>query len=235
MSSQRVPPLPPSQMTPELKDCNDITEGIFRTVYGPPPGTVFTYGGYAPADTSSQPSLQPELLLYGPNQTFTHAPTLAIPTINVMTQGLSRCKDITPDQREVAILIVAWSFGCNFVRYAHERIGVAEPCSLTRGQVRCLSKGEKPGGIEVEDGEGEEVEQLNAECDLAFDVAMELCHRGGAGAKKGPMSRELWERGVGLVGKTGLSSLVHYIGFYCWMCVAMNAFDCPRPDGEEFL
>ena len=219
-------------MTPELKDCNDMTEGIFRTVYGQPPGTTFIYGGYTPANNTS---LEPELLLYGPNQTFTHSSTIAIPALNVISQGLSRFQDITPDQREVAILIVAWSFGCNFVRYAHERIGIAGPCSLTRGQVRCLSRGEKPGGIEVEGGEGEEVKPLSPECELAFDVAMDLCQRGGMGGKKGPMSQELWERGVEVVGKTGLSSLVHYIGFYCWMCVAMNAFDCPKPEGEEFL
>lgn len=117
---------------------------------------------------------------------------------------------LPPDAREVAILTVGGHFGAGYETYSHVPQAIA--AGLTREQAEMLQKGEsKP-------------EELNERCEAAYDVARYLL------TTKGPLAQELWDRAVEAFGKDGAVGLLHYIGFYSYVCVALNGIDAPVPE-----
>ena len=214
MASPRVTPMIPSKLTGVVKEVNDAIKSIYVKVFGPPHDPVITYMGPPASGDRS------ETVLYGPVQASLHNPSMAKPILDVLL-GLGQLQ-ISPNARETVLLVTAAAFGCTYVRYAHERIAMAAPCSLTKEQVRSLSQGKKPEGQD----------KLDERCDLAFDIATELCGQDG---RKSRLSQELWDRAVGQLGKDGTLEVVHYGGVYAWMCMLMNACDVPLPEGETFV
>ena len=43
----------------------------------------------------------------------------------------------------------------------------------------------------------------------------------------------MWKRGVDVLGKEGIGALIHYVGMYAYICIALNGFDSRIPEGEK--
>ncbi len=86
---------------------------------------------------------------------------------------------------------------------------------LTTEQIDAVKVGKKPEG-------------LPDDCDVAFDVTVELCKVG-----KGRLGDEHWERAERVLGKMGALALVHFVGFYSYTAVLINGCDVTLPEGER--
>ena len=117
---------------------------------------------------------------------------------------------VPPDARETAILTVGAQFQAGYELYSHIPV-VEKGGLLSKDQVEVLTKGGKP-------------ENLNEQCSIAFDVAKHLC------SKPGPLPKQLWDKSVEVLSRDTTVGLVHYVGFYCYACVALNAIDAPVPE-----
>ena len=113
------------------------------------------------------------------------------------------------DIREVGILTTAAQYGDSFVGYSHEAIAHSSG-KFSAEQAKSLRSGEKPDG-------------LTEECSIAYDVAKSLC------GNRGPLPGELWDRAVELLGKETMLALLHYIGFYSYVSIALNGVDAAVP------
>jgi 4-carboxymuconolactone decarboxylase len=81
---------------------------------------------------------------------------------------------------------------------------------LTKDLADAIAAGKKPDG-------------LTADCALAYDVAKYLC------GTPGPLPESLWDASVKAFGKDTTLALVTYVGFYAFVCIAVNACDVPAP------
>ncbi|EME47083.1 hypothetical protein DOTSEDRAFT_69151 [Dothistroma septosporum NZE10] len=118
--------------------------------------------------------------------------------------------ELPADVKETAILTCGGHFQAKYELYAHEAIATKSGV-LTQQQVDAIKKDLRPG-------------QLNENCSLAYDVTKRLCSR------PGPLPQELWDSSIGAFGKEGTIALVHYVGFYAYLCIALNAVDVPVPE-----
>lgn len=110
--------------------------------------------------------------------------------------------------REVAILAVASRTQCAYEKYAH--LVMAEIRGITHEESQDLITGKFP-------------ESLGKDERLAWEVANALGH-------PGPLSQEIWDLGLQRIGKDGMMSLIHVIGFYQYISVLLNGFDVKVPD-----
>ncbi|CAK3811852.1 Hypothetical predicted protein [Lecanosticta acicola] len=124
--------------------------------------------------------------------------------------SVSRIAPLPADVKETAILTAGGHFQAAYELYAHANVAVKSGV-LSRAQVDVLKSDRKPG-------------DLNGNCSLAYDVAKYLC------GQKGPLPKEDWERSVRAFGKEGTLALVHYIGYYAYLCIALNAVDASVPE-----
>lgn len=146
--------------------------------------------------------------LVGPFPFFTYHPQVGKQLIEL--QYAFAKLPIPPDVQEVAILTTAASYGDTFVGYSHEAIAI-HTGRISSEQAKSLRFGQKPS-------------ELTKECDAAFDVARSLC------ADRGPLPGELWDRAVEVLGKDTTVALLHYIGFYSYVSIALNGIDASIPD-----
>lgn len=114
-----------------------------------------------------------------------------------------------PDARDTTILAVGARFQAGFELYSHvassTKTGV-----LSVEQAETLRKGKKPA-------------DLNERCSVAYDAASRLLHI------PGPLPQSLWDRLVATFGINGTVAWVHYVGFYCFVCMILNSIDAPVP------
>lgn len=115
---------------------------------------------------------------------------------------------LSPAVVEIAILTAGSQYQAAYQLYAHGKIGVH--VGLSEIQVDSLKAGRKP-------------EDLDERGSVAFDVALHLS------TKPGVLPHSLWERSVEALGRDETVALVHYVGFYAYMCIAMNAIDATVP------
>lgn len=124
--------------------------------------------------------------------------------------SFAKIASLPADVKETAILAVGGHFQAAYELYAHENVAVKSG-ALSPEQVNVIKRDQKPG-------------DLSEECGLAYDVAKYLC------SQKRPLPREEWERCVGAFGREGTVALVHYVGFYAYLSIALNAVDAPVPE-----
>lgn len=150
--------------------------------------------------------------LVGPFAPMLHAPTIMHPALELL-RAIGKLPGFLPEAREVAILATGSVYQCKYELYSHERIAVADT-HLTVPQVEAVKRGHKPSGNDA----------LNDQCEVAFDVALELAQ------KMGPMSDANWKRTVAAFGQEGAAALTQYCAIYAWACVVLNAADVPIPE-----
>jgi hypothetical protein len=143
----------------------------------------------------------------GPFPFFMAAPEVGKGLLSLVV-GMQKL-GLPPDARETAILAVGARFQAGYETYSHIPQAVV-PGYLTQQQAEAIVSGEKPNG-------------LNENCSVAYDVANRLS------GTPGPLPQDLWDRTVELLGKDATVGLLHYIGFYCYVCVALNAVDAKVP------
>ncbi|KAF7845852.1 hypothetical protein BT93_L0348 [Corymbia citriodora subsp. variegata] len=150
--------------------------------------------------------------LVGPFAPLIHTPAMA-PLFMHQAVEMGKIPGLPQKARETAILTTGSYFKAAYEIYAHEKVAVAKT-ELTRDQVKKITSGEKP-------------DDLDEECSIAFDTAMELVK------KPGPLSKQNWDRLNKAFGQQGALALIHFVGYYCYTCVLLNGCDVPVPDGEK--
>ena len=93
--------------------------------------------------------------------------------------------------------------------YSHIPQGI--DAGLTKEQSEALARGERPA-------------DLNEACSVAYKISKYLV------STRGPLPKDLWEKAVKTLGLDPTIGLVHYAGFYSYVCVALNALDVPIPE-----
>ena len=150
---------------------------------------------------------QPDGALMGPFPFF-----IAHPQVGNQLMDLLRAMaklPLPPEARETAILTAAAQFGCGYVGYSHVSQAINTE-KLSVEQAKTLKEGKKPDG-------------LNEQCSVAFAVAKHLS------SKPGPLPQDLWQKAVDVLGKDAVLALLHYIGFYSYVIIALNGVDAPVP------
>ncbi|KAL9087312.1 MAG: hypothetical protein Q9159_003732 [Coniocarpon cinnabarinum] len=148
--------------------------------------------------------------LLGPCAPLQHTPELGRHILGIQ-QELGRLPGLPLKAREVAILVVGSNHGAAYEVYAHRRIAMTVGLSEDECDSICLE--DKP----------ESLDKMSA---MAYDVAHEILEC------PGPLSDSTWNDGCHVLGKEGMTALVHYVGAYSYLCVVLNGFDCKVPDGE---
>lgn len=144
----------------------------------------------------------------GPFPFFIHAPAVGN-IIHSLFAAFAKLP-IPGDARETAIMTTGGHFQGGYETYSH--IPQAVAAGLSQEQAEVLSKGvKKPEGF-------------NERCDAAYEVTRYLM------TQRGPLPQELWDRSVKAIGQDGTVGLLHYIGFYSYVCVALNGVDAPVPE-----
>lgn len=143
----------------------------------------------------------------GPFPFFMAAPEVGRGLLNLVV-GMQKL-GLPPDARETAILTVGTQFQAGYETYSHIPQAVV-PGYLTSQQAETIVKGEKPT-------------DLNEQCSIAYDVAKYLT------GTPGPLPQQMWDKAVKVLGKNPTVGLLHYIGFYCYISVALNGVDARVP------
>lgn len=126
---------------------------------------------------------------------------------------MSKIPGLPSDARETAILAAGAVYKSRYELYAHGNVAIKK-VGMDATVIQKIIDGEKPQG-------------LNEECEVAYDVAVHLAGR------PGPLEAGLWDRAVKAFGKDGAVALVHFVGFYAYTSILLNAIDAPVPEDEE--
>ena len=121
---------------------------------------------------------------------------------------------LTPRGREIAILVVGAHHRAAYELYAHELIGAK--AGLSADEIESIvRKVAKPVSFRDEGEDG-----------VVYDIARELVEG------KGVLGKGLWERGVAVLGREGVTLLIQYVGFYAYVCTLLRGFDAEVPTKE---
>lgn len=151
----------------------------------------------------------------GPFTQFLYIPKPVSENYIATARGLAGIPDFSPKCREVAILAIGEHYNAPYELYSHVR--VAKKVGLEDTQIQDILEGRPPSG-----GTEQEI--------VAWEVARALV--GAGGAKKGPLSAELWDRAEKAFGKTGAGGLIHYSGYYAYTSILLNGANVGVPEGE---
>jgi len=154
--------------------------------------------------------------LIGPYSHFLYLPPPVVGGYTGAALGMATIPGFPPKCREIAIIAIGEHFGAPFEMYSHSRIG--KKVGLSDIQIKDVLDGKPPS-------EATEQELVS------WEVARALI--GAGGAKRGPLSPELWQRAEKALGKAGAGALIHYTGFYMWTSAILNGTGVPVPEGEN--
>ena len=110
----------------------------------------------------------------------------------------------------MAILVVGAHCGAKYELYAPTALGLSAGLSAT--QIEKIIEHSIPKGLKVEES-------------MAFEVAFALVREAG------PLCTEWWQKAVEVFGVTGTLALSHFVAFYAYLCILLNAFDAKMPGG----
>jgi hypothetical protein len=144
----------------------------------------------------------------GPMPFYMYFPKIGSANVDLVMSMASA--PLSPDARETAIITVTAKFQAGYALHSHMEIA-ADPGYLSREQLGLIRKGTKPSG-------------LNDGCSIAYDVAHRLA------STPGPMPQELWDRAISVFGKDSTVALIHYVGYYSYVSMFMNACDVRVPE-----
>lgn len=147
--------------------------------------------------------------VYGP---LMHTPALTH-AYNNLVMEISKILSISVAARQTAVLTTAATFNANYSLYSHATIAAKET-ELTERQISSIKNGKKPEGDD----------QLEAACEVAFDMAIELT------GKRGPLTEETWKRACEVLGKDATLAVIHLIAFHAYASVVMNGADVRAPE-----
>lgn len=118
---------------------------------------------------------------------------------------------LPPRLMELSILLTGWHWKAEFEFYAHARL--ARKAGVDEAVIAAIAAGRRPAF-------------QNADEEIVYDLSMESLE-----AKR--VSDGTHARAVAAFGLPAVVELVATIGYYCMVCVTLNAFQVPLPDGVE--
>ena len=138
---------------------------------------------------------------------YRYTPDLFQPYIN-FAEAIVTQKDISPRERELAVLAVTAVHDVPYVLYAHTRIALG--LGLTDEQVALAVKGVQPKGL--------------TEAEVVYATALELTET------KCPLKEETWQRAEAILGKPRCARLAHVVGLYLYAgsLLRLGAVSAPR-------
>ena len=154
--------------------------------------------------------------LIGPFGPALYTPSIVQPLLMFLI-AVGKLPGLAPEPREVAILATGSVYQSPYELYAHVRTAAATT-KLSAPQIEAVKNGTKPS----------EEDALDEQCEVAFDVAVELS------SKKGPMSDATWKRAEQAFGREGAAALIQICAQYAYTCVCLNAADVVVPEGEKY-
>jgi 4-carboxymuconolactone decarboxylase len=191
----RYAPIPPSQLSSEQHKAYDEASKIATDMFG----DKFLY---KTEDGS----------FIGPFAPLLYTPTLIDPFFKLVIE-IGKIPGLPAEARETAILTTGSHYKAGFELYAHMRVA-SSTTSLSSEQIKSISEGVKPTGDSA----------LDEQCEVAFDVSIELAKGGG------PLSDKNWKRALDSFGKEGAAALIQYVGVYAYTCILLNGVDASVPE-----
>ena len=187
-----------SYITPE--NFTEAQQHLFKSITGGKRGE-----GRAPEDL-----LNAEGGMSGPFN-----PWLRTPVLGDAAQRLGETvrfeSALSPQLRELAILVVAAKWKAQYEWWAHERIARRE--GLEEGVIESVKAGMRPDSSDPAEA-------------VVYNFARELLdeHR---------VSDHLYNEAVELLGEEGVAELVILLGYYTLVSMTLNVFEVPVPAGES--
>ncbi|MCY3910032.1 MAG: carboxymuconolactone decarboxylase family protein [bacterium] len=184
----RLPNLPPGDLNPEQRSLYDSIAGGDR------------------AKDASFPLTDEDGALVGPFNVLLYSPGVG-DVIQQLGAALRFHTELSAPVREMAILVVATYYDCEFERWAHESI--AKRVGLTDGQIAGLRSGTRP--------------DLDA-ADLiaAYDVCQSILHDKS-------IADDVYRRAIEALGQDRLVELLMVVGYYGLLAQLMGAFEVEPP------
>ncbi|KAF3905332.1 hypothetical protein AA313_de0203282 [Arthrobotrys entomopaga] len=149
-------------------------------------------------------------------QHFMHFPSSTFMAYDSLAASLRAHKDFPVKCREVAVLAIGEHYGAQFILYSHTR--VANSLGFSDTQIEDLLNGRT-----LSNGSEEEI--------LTLEITRAMLGS-RSNSTKGPLSKELREKAESAFGKVGAGALFHWIGFYIYTSILLNATAIPLPKGE---
>jgi 4-carboxymuconolactone decarboxylase len=157
------------------------------------------------------PPLDPDGYLLGPFDVLLRAPALGTLMGDLLTA--LRSLSIPKRTQEWVILALGAHWHAEFEWWAHS--GIARHRGATDAQIEALARGERPAFDDADD-------------ELAFDVTQELLVHHA-------LSDETFNRAEAGFGARGLTEIIVVAGYYGTICMLLNAFRVPVPDGAPWV
>ena len=130
---------------------------------------------------------------------------------SALGQGILKQADISPIERELAVLAVVAVLDVPYVLYAHTRIALES--GMTEKQIVSASNRSEPAGLTEEES-------------VFYLTALELADSRLA------LKEEVWQRAETVLGKTKCARLAHIVGFYLYAAslLRLGAVSAPTED-----
>jgi alkylhydroperoxidase family enzyme len=146
--------------------------------------------------------------LIGPFPPLLHFPRFGRPAFGFLDSLLAEAR-LPARVREIAILTVGAAHNAPYELYSHEKM--AETVGLDAATIATIAAGQRPGDLTAEEA-------------AAYDMAAAL-------VRPGPVANSTYARALATFGKEGVGELVFLVGGYALICVLLNAFAAPAPEG----
>ena len=124
-----------------------------------------------------------------------------------MAKALAKIPGLSPNNREIAILVIGAHTKAAYEVYAHERLS-----GFDRADLDMIDGCKCPPGF-------------NEEEHVVFRMANGLC-------APGPLDAEIWEEATKTLGVSGATAIVQYVAFYKYVATILNGFDVQIPGPE---
>ena len=151
----------------------------------------------------SRKGLGAEIWGRGPFGVWQNAPNVGSPALD-LGGAVRFATEIPADVREVAICTVGVHYRAKFEFAAHKAIGIAT--GLEADALDRLARGEDPGW------------SRDLEVTYRYTRTLVADHR---------VSQALHDELVACLGEQGVVEIVTTIGYYCLICLTLNAFEVP--------
>ena len=119
--------------------------------------------------------------------------------------ALGKLPGLSAQSREIAVLAVGARTQAAYQNYAHSKLS-----GMSTKDLENIQESKLPSDATEENR-------------IVLNVIDELF-------KPGPLSKEIWDEAVRILGIQGMTTLVHYVGFYKYTSTILNGFDAQVPE-----
>ncbi|PSN71269.1 hypothetical protein BS50DRAFT_570661 [Corynespora cassiicola Philippines] len=191
--STRFPPIPLSSQSTSQREATAQAETIVTQTFGPT---------FQLKDDNGT--------LLGPFSLLAYTPSTFAPYLSY-NYAIATLPDLTPRERELAVLATASVTKAEYIIYAHSKI--AGSVGLAEEVITEVLKGDVPKELEARE---------RVVCKIALDAVKNF----------GRLEGNVFEKGVEAVGREGVAGIIQIVGTYLLASTLVSAADVSVP-GEE--